>query len=63
LPADTRLLPVGGITPENMSSYLNAGATGFGIGSALYKPGMKATQVQANAMSFISACRGSPLSH
>jgi len=63
LPADTRLLPVGGITPENMSSYLTAGATGFGIGSALYKPGMKATQVQANAMNFISACRGSPLSH
>ena len=63
LPADTRLLPVGGITPENMSSYLNAGATGFGIGSALYKPGMKATQVQANAMNFISACRDSPLSH
>ena len=63
LPADARLLPVGGITPENMSSYLIAGATGFGIGSALYKSGMKATQVQANAMNFISACRASPLSH
>lgn len=56
LPADTRLLPVGGITPENMSSYLAAGATGFGIGSALYKPATKATQVLANAMNFISAC-------
>lgn len=63
LPADARLLPVGGITPENMSSYLAAGAAGFGIGSALYKSGMKATQVQANAMNFISACRASPLSH
>ena len=57
LPADTRLLPVGGITPENMSSYLTAGANGFGIGSALYKPGMTATQVQASAMNFIAACR------
>ncbi|MDP2257554.1 MAG: 2-dehydro-3-deoxy-6-phosphogalactonate aldolase [Polaromonas sp.] len=57
LPADTRLLPVGGITPENMSSYLAAGANGFGIGSALYKPGMKATQVQAHAMNFIASCR------
>jgi len=56
-------MPVGGITPENMSSYLAAGATGFGIGSALYKSGMKATQVQANAMNFISACRASPLPH
>ena len=63
LPADTRLLPVGGITPENMQSYLAAGVTGFGIGSAIYKSGMKATQVQANALSFISACRASPLAH
>lgn len=57
LPADTRLLPVGGIAPENMNSYLAAGATGFGIGSALYKPDMKATQVLANAMNFIASCR------
>lgn len=63
LPADARLLPVGGITLENMSSYLAAGAAGFGIGSALYKSGMKATQVQANALNFISACRASPLAH
>jgi 2-dehydro-3-deoxyphosphogalactonate aldolase len=58
LPADTRLLPVGGITPENISSYLNAGANGFGIGSALYKPGITATEVQASAMNFIAAYRG-----
>ena len=57
LPADARLLPVGGITPENMRQYLAAGATGFGIGSALYKSGMKASQVQGNAMNFISTFR------
>ena len=57
LPADTRLLPVGGITPDNMCHYLAAGANGFGIGSALYKPGMKTMQVQANAMNFIAAWR------
>jgi len=56
LPAATRLLPVGGITPANMRSYLAGGASGFGIGSSLYKPGMNATQVQANAMNFIAAC-------
>jgi 2-dehydro-3-deoxyphosphogalactonate aldolase len=60
LPAGTRLLPVGGITPESMSSYRAAGANGFGIGSALYKPGMNAAQVQANAMNFIAACRAPP---
>ncbi|MBK5102605.1 MAG: 2-dehydro-3-deoxy-6-phosphogalactonate aldolase [Burkholderiales bacterium] len=57
LPANARVLPVGGITPENMGGYLAAGASGFGIGSALYKPGMTAAQVRARAPSFISACR------
>jgi len=55
LPADARLLPVGGITPENMRGYLAAGASGFGIGSALYKPPMSAAQVLASALKFISA--------
>ncbi len=37
LPADVPLLPVGGITPERMREYLEAGASGFGLGSALYR--------------------------
>lgn len=60
LPKNAQLLPVGGITPENMSGYLAAGANGFGIGSALYLPGMQASQVQDNAMRFIAACRIPP---
>lgn len=63
LPADTRLLPVGGITPENMHSYLAAGASGFGIGSALYKSGITANQVQNHAMNFISGYRAASLPH
>lgn len=55
LPPATVLLPVGGITPDNMRAYLDAGANGFGIGSALYKPGMDAGQVAENAMNFIAA--------
>jgi 2-dehydro-3-deoxyphosphogalactonate aldolase len=55
LPASTVVLPVGGITPENMAAYLNAGANGFGIGSALYKPGMSADAVTANAIQFRAA--------
>lgn len=55
LPPATVLLPVGGITPGNMRAYMDAGANGFGIGSALYKPGMAAGQVTENAMNFISA--------
>ncbi len=52
LPAGTRVLPVGGISQSNMAAYLMAGADGFGIGSALYKPGMTAAQVAASASSF-----------
>ena len=40
LPAQALLMPVGGITPDNMAAWRAAGAGGFGIGSALYKPGM-----------------------
>ena len=55
LPASTVVMPVGGITPESMAAYLNAGANGFGIGSALYKPGMAADTVTANAIQFRAA--------
>ena len=56
LPTDTLLLPVGGITPGNMAAYSGAGANGFGIGSALYKPGFDAATVTQNATVFIAAC-------
>lgn len=52
LPADALLLPVGGITPDTMGAYRNAGANGFGLGSALYRPGMGAEEVARNAQAF-----------
>ncbi len=55
LPKGTRLMPVGGITPARMAVYRAAGATGFGLGSALYKPGMAAETVAANARAFVEA--------
>jgi 2-dehydro-3-deoxyphosphogalactonate aldolase len=58
LPASTPLLPVGGITPDNMAAYLSAGASGFGLGSALYKPGSSAQQVCEAAQRFVQALRG-----
>ena len=64
LPANTLLFPVGGITRENMHAYLTAGANGFGMGSALYKPGMTAAEVNQNAMSFIASLpAGTPATH
>lgn len=55
MPPGTRLLPVGGITPVTMKPYLAAGAAGFGIGSAVYKPGLQAAEVGARAAAFIAA--------
>ena len=58
LPRGTPLMPVGGITPHNMAEWRAAGAAGFGIGSALYKPGKPAAAVREDAMKFIAACAG-----
>ena len=58
LPKGTRLLPVGGIAPDNMQPYVDAGATGFGLGSALYKPGMSADDVARTARRFVEGWGG-----
>lgn len=57
LPRAVPLLPVGGITPEGMADYLAAGADGFGLGSALYKPGMSAAALGERARAFAAAWR------
>lgn len=55
LPPDMPILPVGGITPDRMAPYHQAGAAGFGLGSALYKPGDTAKDVAIAASKFIAA--------
>lgn len=57
IPSDVALIPVGGITPANMAPFVAAGASGFGLGSALYKPGLSVTQVGQNADEFMAAWR------
>lgn len=54
-PEATRFFPVGGITPGTMSEYVAAGATGFGLGSALYRRGDSAEQVSVSARAFVDA--------
>jgi 2-dehydro-3-deoxyphosphogalactonate aldolase len=55
LPKHVWLLPVGGIRPDSMTPYLAAGANGFGLGSALYRPGMSPAQIAAAARAFADA--------
>jgi 2-dehydro-3-deoxyphosphogalactonate aldolase len=54
-PPELLFLPVGGITPQNLAAYRAAGASGFGLGSALYKPGMAPQQVALQAQAFVTA--------
>lgn len=53
LPTTLQLLPVGGINPENLAAYLEAGANGFGLGSALYRPGDSAANIATKAARFV----------
>lgn len=55
LPSGAPILPVGGITPDTMEPYVKAGAAGFGLGSALYKPGDDSAAVRAKAAAFRAA--------
>lgn len=52
LPKDVRILPVGGVTADGMRPWREAGAAGFGLGSALYKTGDTPQQVALNAAAF-----------
>lgn len=63
IPPDVRLIPTGGVSASNVGAYLAAGAGGFGIGSALYKPGATAAAVADGARALVAAvaaARGKP---
>lgn len=55
LPKGTPILPVGGIDAGNMAPWRAAGAAGFGIGSAIYKPGDTPAVVSAKARALLAA--------
>lgn len=55
LPAGTELLPVGGVDDQTLTSWLDAGAAGAGIGSWLYKPGRAVEEIAARAASLMTA--------
>lgn len=57
LPQGTRVLPVGGVDAASIPSWRGAGATGYGAGSAIFKPGDSAETVFTKATALVAACR------
>jgi len=55
LPAECPVLAVGGVGPTNFDAWIKAGANGFGIGSALYKPGRSAAEIAPLAAEMVKA--------
>ena len=55
LPPGTRVYAVGGAGPESFAAWIRASADGFGIGSALYKPGLPAAEIAARARAIVTA--------
>ena len=55
LPKGTETYAVGGANPANFKDWIAAGATGFGIGSAIFKPGDSAQEVRAKANAIVAA--------
>ncbi len=54
LPEGTEVLAVGGAGPGNFAEWFAAGASGFGIGTALYRPGDGADEVAARARGIVA---------
>jgi 2-dehydro-3-deoxyphosphogalactonate aldolase len=57
IPLDIPVLIVGGINPDNMGPWLEAGASGFGLGSGLYKPGQSAGETLEKARAYVAGLR------
>lgn len=55
LPNEVPLLVVGGVQPDTMGGWLDAGASGFGLGGGVYKPGQSPEETEAKARAYVAA--------
>jgi len=60
LPVTATILVVGGVSADKIAAYRDAGATGFGIGGALYRAGASVAEVRRNAVEFVAALADTP---
>lgn len=57
LPKGIRVMAVGGIKPDTMQPWLDAGAIGFGLGSGLYKPGQSSADTLQKARAYVAGVK------
>jgi len=55
LPASAETYAVGGVGPDNFAEWIQAGASGFGIGTGIYKPGFTVDDVASRATAIVAA--------
>ncbi|PVZ20319.1 MULTISPECIES: 2-dehydro-3-deoxy-6-phosphogalactonate aldolase [unclassified Pseudomonas] len=55
LPAGTRLAPVGGISPDTLKPWFDAGARAFGLGSGLFTPALSPNDIRSRAQAYMAA--------
>ena len=57
LPREVPVMAVGGITPDNMRPWIDAGAAGFGLGSGLYRPGQSPAETLEKARAYVAGVK------
>ena len=58
LPKEVPIIVVGGLKPDNMQPWMDAGASGFGLGGGLYQPGQSVEATAAKARAYVAGVRG-----
>jgi 2-dehydro-3-deoxyphosphogalactonate aldolase len=57
IPRDVPIFVVGGVTPDSMQAWLEAGADGFGLGGGLYQPGQSPAETSEKARAYVAALK------